>query len=226
MSATTLSGPALARARVYKALATLFSRPDPSTLAEVAGSWPLVESALEGLGAGEGLLRAAAAVREAMADLDPVDLQDAHTALFEPSGGLACPPTETTHTTYTPAHGLTRGAEVADVAGFYKAFGMEVEPGTERPDHLVVELSFVQFLAVKEAVALADDEAEGAEVCGEAARSFLRDHLAAWIPSFAESLEEADPPPLYRAAGALLAGFVAWDAESIDAVPPAPTPLG
>ena len=113
---------------------------------------------------------------------------------------------------------LTRTFEMADVAGFYRAFGVEVGDGGERVDHITTELEFMNLLAVKESIALQEEGAgEHAETCRHASQVFLRDHLARWAPRLGESLAESEADPIYRSAGRLLGSFVAFDARRIDA---------
>lgn len=97
---------------------------------------------------------------------------------------------------------------MADIAGFYRAFGAEVSAADrERVDHIAVELSFLQLLCLKEVYAKehADDEAR--TICLDAQRGFLRDHLLCWAPAFARRLEASGEPP-YGAAGQLLAAWL------------------
>ncbi|HEX5950542.1 MAG TPA: molecular chaperone TorD family protein, partial [Actinomycetota bacterium] len=56
-----------------------------------------------------------------------------------------------------------QAADLADLGGFYRAFGLE-ESG-ERVDHASVELEFLHVLAYKRAWALEHRQAEHAEVC-------------------------------------------------------------
>jgi TorA maturation chaperone TorD len=207
----------LERARVYRSLAKLFLPVGPGFL-EALRSNVLAElcEALARLGESLAVREAAESLRAHLANLDPARLQSAYQATFEASGGLRCPPHETAHTADRPAAGLVRTFELADVAGFYHAFGVELEPGTERPDHVSAELEFMQLLAAKEAVALAEEgNGEHAAVCRDAARAFLRDHLGRWVGSFADAVEAGAEEPFYRAAARVLAGFVAHDAARL-----------
>jgi TorA maturation chaperone TorD len=125
-----------------------------------------------------------------------------------------------------PGAALVRTFELADVAGFYRAFGVELRPGTERPDHLGAELEFMQLLAAKEALALGDEgDGERAELCREAARAFLRDHLGRWVKAFADAVEAGAGEPFYRAAARLLASFVAHEVARLDPDGAAPPPV-
>ena len=73
-----------------------------------------------------------------------------------------------------------RGAILGDIAGFYRAFG--VQPGGEslRHDELGRELEFLGLLHLFAARARQDADAETAETIAAAAAAFWADHLAAW----------------------------------------------
>jgi len=89
-------------------------------------------------------------------------------------------------TSYEGGRGSPGGAtfQMADIAGFYRAFGFEVSG--ERPDHLVPELEFLALVLMKEAYARISGDAEGAEVCATARGKFVAEHLGAWLPEFGE----------------------------------------
>ena len=113
------------------------------------------------------------------------------------------PPYECSNTVVS-AGGHT--APLADIAGFYKAFGMRAQG--DRPDHVVAELEFASHVAVAEARARAEGRDEDASVTADAARSFLRDHLGRWLDAWAVRLAAIEPPvvwaPLALAAAAVV----------------------
>lgn len=88
-------------------------------------------------------------------------------------------------TSYEGGRGSPGGAtfQMADIAGFYRAFGFEASG--ERPDHVVPELEFLALLLMKEAYARISGDAEGAEVCASARGKFVAQHLGEWLPDFA-----------------------------------------
>jgi TorA maturation chaperone TorD len=96
--------------------------------------------------------------------------------------------------------------DLADLGGFYRAFGLE-ESG-ERVDHVSVELEFLHVLAYKRAWALEHDQAEHAEVCRLAEEAFLRDHALRWIPDVAERLRAIGSGSPYAAIGTLMGVFL------------------
>ena len=66
-----------------------------------------------------------------------------------------------------------RSRFLSDIAGFYKAFGLQTDK--DRPDFLVSELEFMYYLIHKEVKA--PDE-EKASICRDAARKFFNEHLS------------------------------------------------
>lgn len=107
--------------------------------------------------------------------------------LFE--GNVSCPINES---------GFIRrdkGVILADIAGFYRAFGFELADEThEKGDHLRVELEFVALLLVM----LAKAEKEAIRTTHEALESFSFDHLGEWLPAFCERLTPVTTLPLYQ----------------------------
>ncbi|MBE2252376.1 MAG: molecular chaperone TorD family protein [Myxococcus sp.] len=76
--------------------------------------------------------------------------------------------------------GLSKGTDLADLAGFYRAFNLElsdVEGDHEVFDHLAVELEFYSSLLAREAWLAETGNTEGVEVVREARGKFLEAHL-------------------------------------------------
>jgi nitrate reductase assembly molybdenum cofactor insertion protein NarJ len=82
---------------------------------------------------------------------------------------------------YAPANAME---ELADIAGFYRAFG--VAPDCERPDYISAELEFMKLLTMKEAKAILNNEAANAEICLSAQKKFLSSHLGRWVTALSE----------------------------------------
>lgn len=85
---------------------------------------------------------------------------------------------------------LIQPHRLADLAAFYRAFGVEpTSDAHERMDHICFELEFMAVLAVKEAYALEYQHGlEQLESCQQAQKDFLREHLGRWTPAFARRL--------------------------------------
>lgn len=148
-----------------------------------------------------------------------------------------CPPYETEFCPQT--FSVYRSQQLADVAGYYRAFGLEpTEKNPVRQDHIMLELEFMAWLIAKTLYASKNGETDNALLCGEAQVSFFRDHLAWWVPAFAlalrrkadgigEERELALPPKCYLGAvSTLLAAFVPAERALLGISPPpsAPTP--
>lgn len=109
---------------------------------------------------------------------------------------------------------------MADVAGFYRAFGLEAAGAQpESEDHLVPELEFMSALALKEAWALESGDGERAAVTRDAAARFMTAHLGRWAPRFAAELAAASALPYYTTASALLAAWIESEIAVLGATP-------
>lgn len=113
------------------------------------------------------------------------------------------------------AGGHTAG--LADVSGFYRAFGVEVR--TDRVDHLASELEFLSLVLLRESEALQRGLTDEADVCAGAARAFLRDHVGRWIDAWAARIGEADPDGPWGPLGAVAARLVAAEARHRNVLP-------
>jgi TorA maturation chaperone TorD len=135
-------------------------------------------------------------------------------AAYENTFGLlvscACPPYEMEY--IDSKFVFQRSHLLADLAGYYRAFGLEISgKRPERSDHVANQLEFMAIVVGLERRAAADESDEQRqriEVCQQAQTSFFRDHLAWWIPAFARLLERENPNGFYGAAGRFLAAFV------------------
>ncbi len=99
---------------------------------------------------------------------------------------------------------------LADLAAFYRAFGLEVaDEAGERHDHICLELEFMCVLAAKEAWALEHQlDADQLAQCCEAQKKFLREHLGRWTPAFTRRLAAATHEPTLRALAEFTRAFI------------------
>jgi DMSO reductase family type II enzyme chaperone len=148
-------------------------------------------------------------------------LEDAFRERFSHVHPRDCPLYETDHR----AREVWRQTQVlADLGGFYRAFGL-AESG-ERADHVSVELEFLHVLAYKTGWALERGEAEHAERCRDAERAFLAEHVLRWLPDVAERLRVIGRGSPYEAVGALLAAYLRAEAERTGLPIEAEAPVG
>jgi len=169
-----------ARSVAYALLARILG-PDPAALTDDA-TVDALRAALAASDADGALARIAATDRRALPDLD--ELAGRWVRFFD-LGRVA--PYEGSNILGS-AGGVT--PRLADIAGFYRAFGMAVV--SDRPDHVVAQLEFLALSSLAEADAIERGDAEHTETCAGATRCFLRDHIGGWIDAWAARVGEVD----------------------------------
>ncbi|HLB47414.1 MAG TPA: molecular chaperone TorD family protein [Anaerolineales bacterium] len=166
---------AIRRAQIYRFLADAFLYPTENWLEDL----PLLGDILRELNISESL-------DSGFWSLELPALQAEHRRVFGLTGSQ-CYETE-----LGLPHEFRQSQEMADIAGFYRAFGFNIGGKVrERPDHVSAELEFMHILALKEAYAAENGVAEHVEICVEAQRKFLQEHLGQWVGLFAESLKQS-----------------------------------
>jgi TorA maturation chaperone TorD len=143
--------------------------------------------------------RALIGLAAARAQTPPEIWEGERSRLFE--GAALCPPNESAYIR------RDKGAILADLAGFHRAFGFDHEDRVgEKQDHIVGELQFAAVLLVMLARANDSDRGEQAEITHGALRSFAEDHLGAWIDIFCERLVSTAVLPSFTLIGVALSG--------------------
>jgi TorA maturation chaperone TorD len=189
---------------LYRLLAALFSYPTGDSSALTRQS--LEAATVAGELIGEPISIAVDEVRGAVLSNDGEDPESTYQKVFTLSYNEDCPLYETA---FSARHIFQQTQQQADIAGFYRAFG--VDPHAERPDHLALELEFLYLVTLKEAWAREQDEPEHVAVCRDAQRTFLRDHLARWAAPVAGRIALAGRGTVYEAVAHLLLSFIRWE---------------
>ncbi|GMU54037.1 MAG: hypothetical protein AMXMBFR33_31830 [Candidatus Xenobia bacterium] len=96
--------------------------------------------------------------------------------------------------------------ELADIAGFYRAFGVETRQ--DMVDHMAAELEFLAYLLIKEAYAEEQGWEEPRKITARAYASFLEDHAGRWLDFLAERVDSVAPGSFYALATRLAARLV------------------
>lgn len=133
-----------------------------------------------------------------------VDFQAEYIRLFEV--GAIRPPCPL----YGGEWGPARKRTMEEVLRFYRFFGMKVdERARELPDHVTVELEFLQVLAFEEGMA----RATGIDTAPllRAQRDFLERHPARWWRLLERKLATQNPARFYAALASLTGAFLAGD---------------
>jgi DMSO reductase family type II enzyme chaperone len=217
---TTVSGQhvetvaaALARSRVYRFLGTAFLPPEERLTGylveaqETAGYLPYDEASLH------------VAIEEMASTLENTSregLRTTYRRIFGHTISEECPLYETQ---YGGGHIFQQTQILGDIAGFYRAFGLEVSDETkERPDHLSIELEFMSTLTHKEAHALAQGWEERVGMCREAQVTFIDEHIGRWVPLFAKRLGER-VDGFYRALAGVISIFIDLETRFLQVEP-------
>ncbi|MEW6279896.1 MAG: molecular chaperone TorD family protein [Candidatus Eremiobacterota bacterium] len=132
--------------------------------------------------------------------------------LFE--SGVAASPHETE---YGVNRSTRKAVELADIAGFYRAFG--VETSQDMVDHVAAELDFLAFLGIKLLYAELQGWQEQREVTEQAYRSFVEDHAGRWLGAFADQVQRVVPDSFYARAAALAHRVVELDVTRLGLSP-------
>lgn len=206
---------AVARSFIYRFLAKAFEDPSSETW-----NWLCNEETQNSLGAawklvipGEPLV---AVFRPEAFD----DFHDAYLAAFGHAARGTCPLNEIEYGDIK-ADPLFQPHRLADLAAFYRAFGLELaEEAGERQDHLCLELEFLCVLAAKEAFALDHGmDSERIQICRNAQKQFLREHLGRWTPAFARRLAATTSDESLRALAEFTRVFVEHECARFGVTP-------
>lgn len=195
--------------------------PAPFVLASVLVSYPS-EAAIDALPllleeAGPGFpdsLRALVPERYSAGGIQ--DLQSEYISIFD-NGRDANPIYETEYDRRRP---FAKGGELADIAGFYRAFGFRLDGdlgGMEMPDHAGIELEFYALMQMKLVSLIESGDAKGEEIVSDAAMKFLKAHLGRFIGSISRR-PGVEASGFYGAVFAWAADLVARECARLDVV--------
>lgn len=159
-----------------------------------------------------------------------VNWRDEHARVFGFVMCRDCPPYETEY--LSDGDAFFRSQQMADIGGFYRAFGLEMGGRSrERPDHVSLELEFHAFLLMKGRHARETAEravskearatwSEREAVCRDGRTKFVRDHLSWWGPSFCRALARKAEVGLYAAVAETLAALLPVVRHRVGVAPP------
>lgn len=153
----------------------------------------------------------------------PEQLDDQYQAAFGLLLGGACPPYETEY--IAEKFPYARHHCLADVAGFYRAFGLRLAPALrERPDHVSLQLEFMAFLIGQEHAALHDQAPDSTRAMSDFRKAqlrFFREHLSWWVPGYCRLLAEHAGTGFYAEAARWLSAWIVCERNHLCVPPPA-----
>jgi TorA maturation chaperone TorD len=115
---------------------------------------------------------------------------------------------------YTAENEFQRAKELADISGFYRAFGLQVDK--ERPDALSCELEFMHYLIYKEAYCFKKNLSQAqakAKICQDAQKKFFQAHLYPAAKKIVEKVILASEEGFYSERAQSLSAFLESEEE-------------
>ncbi len=192
---------ARARSVAYNIVAELLLAPNDSTEAELTSGKlrQNLREAVDELGVDASTLLERLASNQ---DTTKAALEQEHMRVFGPTIGQDHAPYSTE---YDPNGKFRKEHELADIAGYYRAWGLAIDEDLhERMDHFGVEADYLAFLSLKEAFALIEGEPDRATEVRKTADKFAKRYIAAAAREFADRLERADEDGLFTAVAVFL----------------------
>ena len=108
------------------------------------------------------------------------------------------------------------GASTVEVKRFIEATGLNYDGAYKgMPDHISVELEFMELLTKNQAQAESEDDENGAQRYLEVEKRFLEEHLIRWVPKFCEEIRESADLSFYRQLAGLTKRFIELDWEDL-----------
>lgn len=112
------------------------------------------------------------------------DLRSDYISIFDQSKSL----NPLYETEYGRERAMFKATELSDIAGFYQAFGFEMNQEGDRDmvDHISVELEFYSLLMMKHIYLEETNDLSGCEVVLDGMRKFMDSHLGRFVTAILE----------------------------------------
>lgn len=148
------------------------------------------------------------------------DLALDYTRLFLGPGKHISPHESVHHKIEGTQWGQLWGESTAKVKKIIESSGLEYKSEyTGLPDHISVELEFMQQVVLREQQAWQDDDRETALLCLENEKNFVDQHLFRWIPRFCEKVIKEADSPFYREMAELTRSFIEFEKQELKTLP-------
>lgn len=191
----------------YKLVSSYYYLPEENTIETLAG----LEEAL-----GRLCVEAAEHVANMREETDIEHLTLDYSRLFVGPFELLAPPYGSV---YLESERRVMGDSTMDVKNRYRDIGLDLSQTLkEAPDHIAIELEFMYYLIFKEIEAIEKAEFESAMDYLRMQKAFLKDHLGAWVPEFADEVEKNASTDFYKGLARATKVFVQKDLDDISEV--------
>lgn len=144
------------------------------------------------------------------------DLRSEYIAIFDQSKSL----NPLYETEYGRERAMFKAKELSDIAGFYQAFGFELDPDANREmiDHISVELEFYSLLLMKYLYLQDTGDVEGRDITYDGMQKFMLSHLGRFVPAILER-EGLQSSPFYIEVFQWLEKIVAVECDRLKVEP-------
>jgi TorA maturation chaperone TorD len=145
------------------------------------------------------------------------DLAVEYARLFVGPGKHISPYESVHHKKEGVQSGQLWGQLTAEVKKIIESSGLEYKSEYKGlPDHISVELEFMQQVILREAQAGEEDDDKTALLCREHEKKFIDEHLFCWIPDFCEKVIKAAELSFYREMARLTHSFIEFEKEELN----------
>jgi TorA maturation chaperone TorD len=108
------------------------------------------------------------------------------------------------------------GPSTAEVKRIIESAGLSYQSEyTGLPDHISVELEFMQQVTLAEEKAWEGDDKNLALACLKNERKFIEEHLAEWIPNFCDKVIKEAESPFYQVMAELTQKFIQFEKNEV-----------
>ena len=139
-----------------------------------------------------------------------------YTRLFLGPGKHISPHESVHHQRGDGQWGKLWGKSTAEVKKLIEATGLDYTDDFKGlPDHITVELEFMQQLTLREEQAWKEEDSDKAAACRNVEKKFIEEHLIRWIPTFCEKVMQEAELPFYQAMAELTKSFIEYEMEEM-----------
>lgn len=137
--------------------------------------------------------------------------------LFLGPGGHISPHESVHHQRDDGQSGLLWGESTAEVKKFIESTGLNYDPEYKGlPDHISVELEFMQQLTLREEQAWNEEDGKTALDCLKVEKKFIEEHLVRWVPDFCDKVIKEAELSFYREMAALTKNFIEFERQEVE----------
>ncbi len=145
------------------------------------------------------------------------DLAVEYARLFLGPGKHISPHESVHHQRDDAQGGQLWGQSTVEVKKFIELSGLHYKSEyTGLPDHISVELEFMQQVTLREEQAWAEQDKDTALSCLKNEKKFIEEHLARWVPIFCEKVINEAELLFYREMAGLTKNFIEFEKEEIN----------